>query len=600
MAEERPVDYLVVGLGTPQPEFIVTRQNDYLANCISMQTTLLKNAVSGQTIVAENVIPEDFKRPVFTRTVDLYADINDSVFSLTEADLHQGPASSLKPGADTIVKKTFRMVICKPLTSIEESGLVVKKAIAHYNIKDISKQLIVVFDDMNTLPGTIAIQHGSDIRGADHHHGVKSILKELGTNSFVRFRMGVGSPSAGKESPESYAIQNFPEANREIDLFGHALDVSGQALQHYAAFGDIKDTTKKFKSKKLPKTLRKLPGLLFPVDVRQLHDVVVREKKVILRQGPGGRSSNNGITATVFGATGFVGRNLVNNLGTLELIAGKRGTTIVTPYRGVDDDRRFLRPMADLGKMVQLRYDLRDEVSIAECVRHSDVVYNCIGRNFPTKNFSFDKVHHEGARRLAKIAREEGVSKFIHVSALNADVDSPSAFLRSKALGEIAVREEFPEATIVRPAWIFGHEDRFWNRLGWFSKWVPFSVMIAPNGGHAVMRPVFVGDVAAVLAQMAKEDATVGKDVELYGPNTYHYHKLIELFQDAAMRQNHTVSIPKILLNPSALTFENFGIVPHTPEETIHRFVGMYRDDVFSGAPVNQLTKNYTIQESDA
>lgn len=61
-----------------------------------------------------------------------------------------------------------------------------------------------------------------------------------------------------------------------------------------------------------------------------------------------------GITATVFGATGFVGRNLVNNLGTLELIAGKRGTTIVTPYRGVDDDRRFLRPMADLGKMVQL------------------------------------------------------------------------------------------------------------------------------------------------------------------------------------------------------------------------------------------------------
>ncbi|KAJ3254512.1 hypothetical protein HK103_007148 [Boothiomyces macroporosus] len=592
MAEERPVDYLVVGLGTPQPEFIVTRQNDYLANCISMQTTLLKNAVSGQTIVAENVIPEDFKRPVFTRTVDLYADINDSVFSLTEADLHQGPASSLKPGADTIVKKTFRMVICKPLSSIEESGLVVKKAIAHYNIKDISKQLIVVFDDMNTLPGTIAIQHGSDIRGADHHHGVKSILKELGTNSFVRFRMGVGSPSAGKESPESYAIQNFPEANREIDLFGHALDVSGQALQHYAAFGDIKDTTKKFKSKKLPKTLRKLPGLLFPVDVVDTENKPTLTWRSFFQQWYC-ISVMLGITATVFGATGFVGRNLVNNLGTLELIAGKRGTTIVTPYRGVDDDRRFLRPMADLGKMVQL-------------------------------------VHHEGARRLAKIAREEGVSKFIHVSALNADVDSPSAFLRSKALGEIAVREEFPEATIVRPAWIFGHEDRFWNRLGWFSKWVPFSVMIAPNGGHAVMRPVFVGDVAAVLAQMAKEDATVGKDVELYGPNTYHYHKLIELFQDAAMRQNHTVSIPKILLkplasiwssvlafpilhpdeverlcisdkfSPSALTFENFGIVPHTPEETIHRFVGMYRDDVFSGAPVNQLTKNYTIQESDA
>jgi hypothetical protein len=55
---------------------------------------------------------------------------------------------------------------------------------------------------------------------------------------------------------------------------------------------------------------------------RKLHDITVRNKKVIHRQGPGGRSSNDGIvgftlgiTATVFGATGFVGRNLVNQLG---------------------------------------------------------------------------------------------------------------------------------------------------------------------------------------------------------------------------------------------------------------------------------------------
>ncbi|KAJ2997566.1 39kDa subunit of ndufa9, NADH:ubiquinone oxidoreductase [Globomyces sp. JEL0801] len=243
------------------------------------------------------------------------------------------------------------------------------------------------------------------------------------------------------------------------------------------------------------------------VSIRNVHDVIVREKKVHIKQGPGGRSSNDGTVATVFGATGFIGRNVVNNLG-------RKGTTIITPYRGSDDSRRFLRPMADLGKM---RFDLRDEKSISESVRHSDVVYNCVGRSYTTKNFSYDQVHHEGARRLARIAKENGVSKFIHVSALNADVDSPSAFLRSKALGEIAVREEFPEATIVRPGWVYGHEDRFWNKMGWFSKWAPFSFILAPDGGHATMRPVYVNDVAAVLSAMAKEDATVGKVVELYG-----------------------------------------------------------------------------------
>lgn len=82
------------------------------------------------------------------------------------------------------------------------------------------------------------------------------------------------------------------------------------------------------------------------------------------------------------------------------------------------------------------------------------------------RNFTFDQVHVEGAARIARICREEGVSKLVHVSALNADKSSSSNFLRTKALGEEAVKQEFPDATIVRPASMYGHEDRFWNRLG--------------------------------------------------------------------------------------------------------------------------------------
>jgi NADH dehydrogenase (ubiquinone) 1 alpha subcomplex subunit 9 len=101
-----------------------------------------------------------------------------------------------------------------------------------------------------------------------------------------------------------------------------------------------------------------------------------------------------------------------------------------------------------------------------QCIKHSDVVYNLMGRNYDTKNFSFEDVHVNGARQVAKLCREHGVSKLIHVSSLNARLDSPSAFLRSKAKGELAVLEEFPEATIVRPATMYGHEDRFWNKMG--------------------------------------------------------------------------------------------------------------------------------------
>ncbi len=97
-----------------------------------------------------------------------------------------------------------------------------------------------------------------------------------------------------------------------------------------------------------------------------MHDVVARDsqvaaRQVFVREGPGGRSSisgtlllpfpgikiylyHKGHTATVFGATGFLGRYVVNNLG-------RRGTQVVIPHRGTEDDRRHLKPMGDLGQI---------------------------------------------------------------------------------------------------------------------------------------------------------------------------------------------------------------------------------------------------------
>lgn len=111
---------------------------------------------------------------------------------------------------------------------------------------------------------------------------------------------------------------------------------------------------------------------------------------------------------------------------------------------------------------------MRDSESIEKAVRYSNVVINLVGRDWETKNFKFDDVHVEGARLLARVAKKAGVEKFIHVSALNcAERPEPifskhgSKFLSSKHKGEQAVLEEFPEATIFRPADVYGQEDRF-------------------------------------------------------------------------------------------------------------------------------------------
>ena len=108
-----------------------------------------------------------------------------------------------------------------------------------------------------------------------------------------------------------------------------------------------------------------------------------------------------------------------------------------------------------------LPFSPRDDESIKAALKNSDVVINLIGKHYETKhivptrrpdgrlcrvNYGFDEVHVDIPRKIARLAKEAGVECMIHVSALAADIDSSSKWSRSKAKGEIAVREEFPDS----------------------------------------------------------------------------------------------------------------------------------------------------------
>lgn len=98
-----------------------------------------------------------------------------------------------------------------------------------------------------------------------------------------------------------------------------------------------------------------------------------------IRYGPptGGRSSDSGRTVTVFGSTGFLARYLIQKLA-------RQGTQVIVPYRDEDEKRR-LRPCGDLGQIVPLEWDARIPEQTAECVKHADVVYNLVGRDYETR-----------------------------------------------------------------------------------------------------------------------------------------------------------------------------------------------------------------------
>ncbi|KAK4366150.1 hypothetical protein RND71_014030 [Anisodus tanguticus] len=321
----------------------------------------------------------------------------------------------------------------------------------------------------------------------------------------------------------------------------------------------------------------------------------------LVRKGTGGRSSVSGIVATVFGATGFLGRYLVQQLA-------KMGSQVLVPFRGSEDSPRHLKLMGDLGQIVPMKYDPRDENSVKAVMAKANVVINLIGREYETRNYSFEEVNHHMAEQLAMIAKEHGgIMRFIQVSCLGASPASSSRMLRAKAAGEEAVTRELPEATIMRPAVMIGTEDRILNPWAFFAKKYGFLPLI--GGGSTKIQPVFVADVAAAIVSSLKDNGTsMGKVYELGGPDVYTMHELAELMFDMIRewpRYVNAISSPReFLLNKvpapmpvptifnldaiqalatdnivskDALTFKDLELAPHKVKGYPIEFLIQYR-----------------------
>jgi NADH dehydrogenase (ubiquinone) 1 alpha subcomplex subunit 9 len=138
------------------------------------------------------------------------------------------------------------------------------------------------------------------------------------------------------------------------------------------------------------------------------------------------------------------------------------------------------------------------------------------------------------------------VDRFVHVSSHNADKNSPSDFYRTKGEGEEIVRSIFPETTIVRPAPMFGWEDRLLNALA------AVSSVFTSNHLHQKLRPVHVIDVGQALEQMLQDDSTASQTYELYGPKVYTMREISEIVDREIVKKRRHVNIPKVVRQPIA------------------------------------------------
>jgi uncharacterized protein YbjT (DUF2867 family) len=260
---------------------------------------------------------------------------------------------------------------------------------------------------------------------------------------------------------------------------------------------------------------------------------------------------------TVFGGSGFLGRNVVRALC-------KRDYRVRVAVRR-PELAGHLQPLGRVGQIHAVQANLRYPASVEAAMRDADVAINLVGILAEGGAQKFDAVQAAGAGTVAKAAAAVG-ARMVHVSAIGADENSPSRYARSKAAGEQAVLSAVPSATILRPSVVFGPEDEFTNRFAALARLSPALPLI--GGGLTKLQPVYVGDVATAVAAAVDGKTKAGATYELGGPEVLTMREIIEIILSIIHRQRMLVSLPFALAKLQAL-FLQFapGPLQLTPDQ---------------------------------
>ncbi|KKB07899.1 complex I NDUFA9 subunit family protein [Devosia chinhatensis] len=255
---------------------------------------------------------------------------------------------------------------------------------------------------------------------------------------------------------------------------------------------------------------------------------------------------------TIFGGSGFVGTHLVQ-------ILARQGYRIRVAVRRPDLAGKT-RIFGNVGQVMPIQANLRNADSVRRAVEGADIVINLVGVGHEKGPQSFEAVHVQGAALVAQLAKQAGVSAFVHMSALGVDKAADvSLYAASKFRGEQAVLAAFPEAVVMRPGLIFGQGDGFFNLMGTLARMFPVMPLIS---GKTLFQPVFVGDVAEAFAQAAEGKVKTGRVYELGGPDVESHKALMERILREAGRKRPLVPFPSGLAKLGASIL---GILPTKP-----------------------------------
>jgi len=238
--------------------------------------------------------------------------------------------------------------------------------------------------------------------------------------------------------------------------------------------------------------------------------------------------------ALLLGGSGFVGTWIANRLS-------QAGVNVTIPTRRRERNKaNIMLPQVEV-----VEADINDEAQLVELVRGQDVVINLVGvlhdhdSQIPYGK-GFGAAHVALPKKIVAAMKQAGVRRLLHMSALGADANGCSEYIRSKGEGEAIVMAAARDldVTVFCPSVIFGVGDKFLNTFASVFKYAP---SFASGGMQAKFQPVYVGNVADAFVASIENVATFGQRYELCGPKVYTLRELVEYVRDLTGNQHKKV-----------------------------------------------------------
>lgn len=256
------------------------------------------------------------------------------------------------------------------------------------------------------------------------------------------------------------------------------------------------------------------------------------------------------------GATGFVGKGILARLQ-------QEGYSSVCLVRPGSQKNRSMKEDGRDG-VAWAAGDLFDPPSLAAAMQDCDAVIHLVGiiREQPGKGVTFSRVHVEGTRNVLEAAKQAGIKRFVHMSALGARENATSAYHRTKYAAEQLVQNSGIPHVIFRPSVIFGPGDEFVNMLADLVR-MPVTPVI--GDGSYPLQPVARETVADVFVQALTLDSAVNRIYETGGPAPISYGQILDeigaVIGKSRVRKAH---IPLGLMKPVVNLMEGFSFFPIT------------------------------------